>query len=318
MISNNHSQGELLNPPYTNYEYIKIPNPPGGSINSTYGIGAYPTVILIKPDRAIAEQDIWPINNTILRNKVIQHGGIPSDCTQPELFELSLEANPEEGGEVSGAGEYEAGETVEVTAVAADGWWFVNWTDIDGEEVSDETVYSFEMPEADLTLVANFEPMSYTLTLLVEPEEGGEVVGEGTYLPGDEIEVDAIPNENWEFINWTDLDGNVVSEEPANLITMPDADLTLIANFRFITALGELSSARLSIYPNPATDRIRLQVDETLLGSSYEIRTQSGRLVMQGILTSKTVELQLNDLKTGVYLLMVGEGTPEVVKFMVR
>lgn len=36
----------------------------GNAINSTYGIGAYPTYILIAPDHSIVEQDMWPINST--------------------------------------------------------------------------------------------------------------------------------------------------------------------------------------------------------------------------------------------------------------
>ncbi len=36
----------------------------GDAINNTYGIGAYPTYILIAPDHDIVEQDMWPIANT--------------------------------------------------------------------------------------------------------------------------------------------------------------------------------------------------------------------------------------------------------------
>ena len=35
----------------------------GNLVVSNYGIGAYPTVILIAPDRSILEQDIFPISN---------------------------------------------------------------------------------------------------------------------------------------------------------------------------------------------------------------------------------------------------------------
>jgi len=35
----------------------------GTAINSTYGIGAYPTYILIAPNHDIVEQDMWPISN---------------------------------------------------------------------------------------------------------------------------------------------------------------------------------------------------------------------------------------------------------------
>lgn len=45
-------------------EYPTIGGPAGGSgICSTYGIPAFPTVILIAPDRSILINDLWPINN---------------------------------------------------------------------------------------------------------------------------------------------------------------------------------------------------------------------------------------------------------------
>ncbi|MDD4848201.1 MAG: redoxin domain-containing protein, partial [Bacteroidales bacterium] len=37
----------------------------GGTICNTYQIGAYPTLILIAPDRSIVIQDLWPIDNAM-------------------------------------------------------------------------------------------------------------------------------------------------------------------------------------------------------------------------------------------------------------
>jgi len=51
----------------------------------------------------------------------------------------------------------------------------------------------------------------YTLTLVANPAEGGTVSGGGEYNFGDEIQVEAVANTGWEFVNWTDADG-VVSE----------------------------------------------------------------------------------------------------------
>lgn len=307
----------MLNPPYTAYDSYKIANPPGASIRASYQISASPTVIVIKPDRAIVEQDIWPINNTILRNKVTQHGGIPSDCNVPEIFNLTLVANPEEGGELTGEGEYEAGEDVMVTATANDGWAFINWTGAMGDTLSSESIYSFTMPDNDLELTANFELMSYTLSLLAAPEEGGEVTGAGKYYPGDEIEVDALPNENWEFINWTDPDENIISELAANTITMPEGDLTLIANFRFITLLGEqMISMKYAIYPNPVEDRLTIEADESLIGEHFIISNQAGKTVLSGKIQSKLTMINLVDLPAGMYMLSLKGMQSEPIKLI--
>ena len=153
--------------------------------------------------------------------------------SQPE-YTLTLIANPAEGGVVTGAGVYNCEEEVDVDAIPNEGWEFVNWTDVDGNEVSDQPANTITMPVSDLTLTANFEMIDYTLTLIANPAEGGVVTGAGVYNFGDEVDVDAIPNEGWAFVNWTDVDGNEVSDQPANTITMPAADLTLTANFELV------------------------------------------------------------------------------------
>ena len=70
-------------------------------------------------------------------------------------YEITLSANPAEGGEVSGAGTFEEGTTITVTATANEGYVFVNWTE-NGEEVSTDAEYSFEVT-ADRILIAIFE-----------------------------------------------------------------------------------------------------------------------------------------------------------------
>jgi len=150
-----------------------------------------------------------------------------------ETFVVALTAEPEEGGEVVGAGVYPYGSFAEVDAIPNEGYAFVNWTLADGTLVSENAANTIQM-FADLTLVANFELIDYTLTLIANPEEGGEVVGAGIYNFGDVISVDAIPAVGYEFVNWTDVDGAVVSTQPANEITMPSSDLTLTANFVLI------------------------------------------------------------------------------------
>ena len=66
-------------------EYPTISGPAGGAgICNTYQIGAFPTVILIMPDRSIVIQDLWPINNAqTIVTQLGQHGVMPHDCNSP-------------------------------------------------------------------------------------------------------------------------------------------------------------------------------------------------------------------------------------------
>ena len=69
-------------------------------------------------------------------------------------YDIIAEADPEEGGTVSGAGNYNHFETCTLTATANIGYTFMNWTE-NGEVVSTVGTYSFTVME-DRNLVANF------------------------------------------------------------------------------------------------------------------------------------------------------------------
>ncbi len=150
-------------------------------------------------------------------------------------YTLTLNVNPIDVGTVYGAGIYNFGDNVEINAIPDEEWIFVNWTDNDGNLVSDQASYSFNMPAEDITMIANFELKSYLLTLLVNPENAGTVIGSGDYFPDDIANISATPNEGWSFTNWTDPDGNIISEQTAYDFSMPSKDFTLTANFEMAT-----------------------------------------------------------------------------------
>ncbi|MBN2613363.1 MAG: hypothetical protein JXB00_17550 [Bacteroidales bacterium] len=71
-------------------------------------------------------------------------------------YTLTLEANPGNAGTVNGAGKYEAGETIFLTAVPDNNFIFLNWTK-EGVIVSNTPDYNYTMPASDVMLTANFE-----------------------------------------------------------------------------------------------------------------------------------------------------------------
>lgn len=75
-------------------------------------------------------------------------------------YDVTLASSPAQGGDVLGAGEYFLGSYVQVSAVPASGWVFVSWTNASGMVVSLDPYYSFSMPDYDLALTANFEPLT--------------------------------------------------------------------------------------------------------------------------------------------------------------
>ncbi|QIA07333.1 InlB B-repeat-containing protein [Draconibacterium halophilum] len=108
-------------------------------------------------------------------------------CTN--FYEVATISNSEQGT-TSGEGTYEAGESVPISAVPADGYSFVSWTAGDSV-VSVNAEYTFTAEE-DITLTANFEVVipTYAVTFAVDMQN--ELVSDsGVYLIG-----------SWN--NWTD------------------------------------------------------------------------------------------------------------------
>jgi len=297
----------MLATPFAEWGSIKIANPPGASIRSIYQVTASPTVILIKPNRSIVEKDIWPISNTILRSKVVQHGGVVSSCETTQTYDLMLVANPTEGGSVTGGGEFEAGESVEISATPNDGWLFVNWTNGDGGVVSTDAQHTFVMPEADTELTANFEEIpTYTLTLVSNPEGGGVLIGFGDYHKDVMVEISATANAEFAFVNWKDQDENIISENSTHTIQMPEENLTLVANFKVTTSVQTLYDQKQPVvFPNPTKDFLTIIMPSNLAGEeSFRIYDLAGKMWHKGTINQQKTNLSLNGLPAGLYILV--------------
>ena len=163
-----------------------------------------------------------------------------------ETFTLKAAANAEEMGTVSVEPQqdsYEAGTEVTVKAEAKEGFRFVNWTKTGTEEeVSTEAAYKFAITE-NTDLTANFVKEEvpeeiFRVTLKANDNTMGTVTidsADGSYKKGEKAEVIAVANEGFRFVNWTDAEGNVISESNPYVFEVTK-DLDLTANFEKIPA----------------------------------------------------------------------------------
>ena len=120
---------------------------------------------------------------------------------------VTVSANPEEGGTVTGTGSYVPGATCTVTASSLGEYTFMYWTE-NGNVVSSNSNYSFTV-SFDCNLVANFS-LPLTITVSAEPTDGGMVSGGGEYDYGTTATLIATPNPGYVFLRWK-LNGSVVS-----------------------------------------------------------------------------------------------------------
>ena len=142
-------------------------------------------------------------------------------------YNVTVSANPTNGGSVTGGGTYQQGQSCTVSATANNGFTFTNWTE-NGNVVSTNANYTFTVT-GNRTLVANFTVQNYTISVSANPTNGGTVTGGGTYQQGQSCTVHATANTGYTFTNWTE-NGNVVSTN-ANYTFTVTGNRTLVANF---------------------------------------------------------------------------------------
>ncbi len=149
--------------------------------------------------------------------------GSPSVTPNPTpIYDVVLDADTLMGF-VTGAGRYEEGTDITISATAKEGYVFTSWSDGVTDNPRTITV------TGDVTLTANFnaviiEKPTYTVTVHVD-DVMGSVTGAGTYTE-DEVAVLIITaNEGYAFTEWSDG----VTDNP-RIITVTE-DVTLTANF---------------------------------------------------------------------------------------
>ena len=72
------------------------------------------------------------------------------------------------------------------------------------------------------------------------------------------------------------------------------------------------------VYPNPASNVITIKASNNFPDLTYTIINQSGKQVLAGKLTNETTSVDITQLKTGVYLIRVGEHGQYTLKVVKR
>ena len=228
-----------------------------------------------------------------------------------QSYTISVSANPDNAGTVTGGGTYEEGTSCTVTATPNQRYLFVNWTE-NGVEVSTEQSYTFTVT-VDRTLVANFGMPMIEITASVDPEEAASVSGTGTYNYGEEVTLILTRNEDWAFQNWTE-DGIVVSNEMTyTFIATENRDL--VAHFEYTEGVGEHNGNNVLIYPNPVSNKLIVENHEAL--GTVEIYNLMGALIYSQNGCGNKVEIHTADLPSGVYFIrMTSNKVSETRRFV--
>lgn len=203
-------------------------------------------------------------------------------------------------GSTYGSGTYSANEIVTIGAVPRTGYYFSAWQDGNTNNPREIIV------TGDAEYIASFsEEPSATYTITVQYDENqGYIMGAGTYNSGTMATLAAIPNDGYFFVKWGD--GN--TDNPREILV--DHDIILAAFFNG-TGIDENGNTLISLYPNPAFDKIRIEgiegETEISIYNAFGVCIQTQTLIGEE-------EISVGDLTAGLYLIRIGHQTLKFVK----
>ncbi len=137
-------------------------------------------------------------------------------------YEISIDVNPVNAGNVIGDTTYLYGDTARVKALPGMGYRFVSWTR-SGEFISRNDGHNFAVYN-NTHLTANFEPQNYDV--LIYSVTGGSIKGDTSaiYNYSDTICVIAVPQSCYDFVDWT-VNGTSITGDTLNMIVTEHLDI---------------------------------------------------------------------------------------------
>ena len=118
------------------------------------------------------------------------------------IYDVHLSSSPLNAGVLSGAGSYDSGSVVTISATPSSGFSFVNWSE-NGNIISTNSTVNFTLL-TNRTLVANFEQLptpKYDVILSINPTGAGSVNGNGNFDSGSVVTISASSNSGYTFKN---------------------------------------------------------------------------------------------------------------------
>ncbi len=139
----------------------------------------------------------------------------------------------------------------------------------------------------------------FELDVIAEPSDGGEAIGSGSYLFGERAHLSATANENYQFVGWTNQDGDTISNE-AEYAHMIARGGQITAHFVSIEAVDEAEEIAITVYPNPSGNTLNIRT--ALRNARVEVYGTNGRLIHSQTLTEYVTAIDTGGWVSGTYI----------------
>jgi hypothetical protein len=176
------------------------------------------------------------------------------------------------------------------------------------------------IPGSSILILATYIPLKHKLTI-----NRGIVVYNATadsmYYFGDTLYIQAnVPPPDSVFAGWSG-DTLTIAYPYSNLTTivMPCQNITLKAIFGCGCGdnINQLSANKISIYPNPANDKITIQNLDENTSNSIEIFDISGPVVINQTI-QKDNSIDVSNLASGLYIVKVSNSSGALVSKLIK
>jgi len=216
----------------------------------------------------------------------------------PQNYTITTTSSPSNGGTTTGGGTYNYGQTCTVTASAANGYAFTNWTE-NGTQVSTNANYSFTVTN-NHNLVANFAQNTHTIQASAGANGIITPSGSITVAHGANQSFAMIPDEGYE-VQDVYIDGNSVGPMTSYTFTNVNTDHYIHVTFIHVDGIAE-NNMEVVLYPNPTESSFTITGKDM---KTVEILNTLGQHVSTAQGNSDLLQIDIANLPAGIYFVNI-------------
>jgi uncharacterized repeat protein (TIGR02543 family) len=256
----------------------------------------------------------WNVTSNQAQSNQLSINGVDKACDITGVFKLLTYTLTVNQG--SGSGTYAADVPVNITAnPPATGKAFDAWTgDVTGVADVHSASTTLTMPAGNVSLTATYKDVNYTITV------AGGTSSVATAILGASVTLTAdAPATGKAFDAWTgDVAGIADVHSASTTLTMPAANVSVTASYKDVTAVPELHSESVKVYPNPSTGIFYLQMPAGCNNIHVSVSDITGKIVTESLLSiNGQVAIDLTGKTAGIYLVRLQNGNNSIVKKVV-